>query len=150
MRLSKACAIIVLLGVSVGILACGSKPLQLAEGCKSPDVMGTEDGKLTLTYRFTMPIEPSSVTTGGTVIVSTDRLEFVDGSITFPDEQSFKFKSLQPVEELFPEGRGVLKVRIVGRSRFQEWVADKDGNPVDGDCDGTSGGDFYAEYPYTF
>lgn len=150
MRLSKACAIAVLIGVSVGMLTCGSKPLQLAEGCKSPEVMGTEEGKLTLMYSFTKPVDPSSITSGGTVIVSTDRLEFVDGSITFPDEQSFKFKSVQPVEELFPEGKGVLKVRIVGRSRFQEWVADTEGNPVDGDCDGTSGGDFYAEYPCTF
>jgi hypothetical protein len=148
MRLSKACAIIVLMGVSAGILACGSRPLQPEKNCKSPDVMGTEDGKLTLTYRFTKPIEPSSVTNGGTVIISTDRIEVVDGTITFPDEQSFKFKSLQSMQELFPEGKGVLKVRIVGRSRFQEWVADKDGDPVDGDCDGTSGGDFYAEYTF--
>jgi hypothetical protein len=146
--MSKACAIIFLVGVSAGRLACGGRPLQLAEGCKSPDVTGTEDGKLTLTYRFTKPIEPSSVTSGGTVIVSTDRVEFVDGTITFPDEQSFRFKSLQPREELLPEGKGVVKVRIVGRSRFEEWVADKEGNPVDGDCDGTSGGDFYAEYTF--
>jgi len=132
--------------LAIVVLACAAKPLQLAAGRETAEVLKIEDNKLVLTYKFTQPINPRSVTSGGTIIVSTDVVELVDGKITFPDERSVRFESVQPVSELLPEGGGPVKVRIVGRSRFQEWVADKNGNPVDGDFDGTSGGDFVAEY----
>lgn len=132
--------------VAVGMLACAGKPLQLVAGCETAEVLKLENNKLVLTYKFTQAVDPSSVTSGGTFIVSTDVIELVEGKITFPDERTVRFESLKPVSELLPEGGGMVKVRIVGRSRFQEWIADKDGNPIDGDCDGTSGGDFVADY----
>ncbi len=134
--------------LAVGMLACAAKPLQLVAGRETAEVLKIENNKLVLTYKFTQPINPRSVTSGGTIIVSTDVVELVDGKITFPDERTVRFESVQPVSELLPEGGGPVRVRIVGRSRFLEWVADTDGNPVDGDFDGTSGGDFVAEYLY--
>jgi hypothetical protein len=135
-----------LLSVALTWLACGSKPLQLTEGCDSQDVLKIENDKLVLTYTFTKPISHSSVKNGGTIIVSTESVEMIEGIIIPLGEYSFKFQSLQPVAELFPEGKGVVRVIIVGSSRFHEWVSDMDGNPVDGDCDGTSGGSFVGEY----
>jgi|GEM_PF-2722559 len=146
MHWQRAIIAVAFLGVVVGGLACAAKPLQIIAGGETTEVLKIENERLVLTYKFTRPVDPSSVTNGGSFIVSTDLVELVDGKITFLDEQTLKFESLQPASELLPEGGGMLKVRVVGRSRFQEWVADKDGHPIDGDYDGTSGGDFTAEY----
>jgi hypothetical protein len=147
MHWRRTISVAAFVALGVVVLACAAKPLQLLAGGETAEVLKLENNKLVLTYRFTQPVDQKSVTSGGSIIVSTDVAEMVDGKITFPDEQTLKFESLKPASEFLPEGGGRVKVRIVGRSRFQEWVADKDGNPIDGDCDGTSGGDFVAEYP---
>ncbi len=148
MHWRRTISVVAFVVLAIVVLACAAKPLQLAAGYETAEVLKIEDNKLVLTYKFTQPVDPKSVTSGGTIIVITDVVELVDGKITFPDELTVRFESVQPVSELLPEGGGPVKVRIVGRSRFLEWVADKNGNPIDGDFDGTSGGDFVAEYLY--
>lgn len=129
-------------------LGCGQKPLQVVSGCETEEVMSTENGKLVLTYEFNKELDRSSVVNSGTFFVTVNGGQDIDGIITFPNDKTVKFTSIKPVTEIIPSGQGVIKVRLAGSSRFGEWIADLEGKPLDGDCDGSGGGDFVTEYPY--
>lgn len=141
--------ILLVIGVLAGFLiTCGKKDLQVV--CSPEEVVGMEGDKLTLTYQFNQPVDPSTVVSGISLIVSTDLDPDIRGTITMIDEQTFKFKSLKPVSELFGEAGGKVKVRLVGVSNSGDWIADLDGRPIDGDYRGGFGGDFKAEYLFEY
>ena len=147
MRISKLESILAVLGVVSVWVSCSTETFHPIDPCRTEKAVTVENGKLVLTYRFTQDIRQNSVILGNTMFVSTDRLDSVSGRITFPDARTLKFTSEAPVSELVSAKGGKVYVKIVGTSPFKQWVSDINGNPLDGNCDGASGGDFQVEYP---
>ncbi|NLI99437.1 hypothetical protein GX441_12395 [bacterium] len=138
-------------GVSVVFLfglACGGKGFSVVESPKDSKVVSVENQKLVLTYHFTDPIKESSVILNSTLFVKTNISDSIQGSISFPDRQTLKFTSAQPVDSIFPNGEGEVIVRMVGSSPFKLWITDINDNPIDGNRDGDYGGDYRAAYAF--
>ncbi len=149
MRRWKLVPLMLLVGVIALGVSCGSSTCTLVDAGKAEEVVSIENGKLVLTYHFSKPINPSSVILNTTFFVRTDMIDAVAGKVDFPDEKTLRFVSDAPVEELMsPEG-GKIAVELLGTSPFKYWVADANDIPIDGDCDGTAGGNFLQEYSYT-
>lgn len=146
MRNRKLVTVIVCVVAVAVVVSCGSRALQVIGKAKAEEVVNIENGKLVLTYHFNHDVKPSSVNLNTTFYVSTNAVDSVTGAVTFPDSRTVKFTSLVPAKELFPPGGGKVKVRMVGTSRFKQWVADIYDDPIDGNRDGKPGGDFNAEY----
>ncbi len=146
MRIAKFLMFLILSGSILTIITgCGTSPLQVIESKKT---LSVEDGKLVIIYTFNQPVNRRTVIPNSTFIVSTDSLKEVPGTIEFIDDRTVKFTSSIPAEEALSTNGGKINVRLVGRSPFKEWIADMKGNPLDGDNDGSSGGDYYAHYSF--
>ncbi len=149
MRNRKSVTVVLLLVVFLALISCGSQTLQLVGKGKADEVVKIENGKLVLVYHFNRDVKPSSVIPNTTLYVSTNALDSVTGSVTFPDSRTVKFTSIAPARDLFPPGGGKVTVKMVGTSRFKQWISDLYGDPIDGNRDGKPGGDFKAEYQVT-
>jgi hypothetical protein len=148
MRTSRLFLITGVLLVFLFGLACGGKGFSVVESPKDSKVVSVENQKLVLTYHFTDAIKQSSVILNSTLFVKTNGLDSIPGCICFPDNQTLKFTSAQPVNSIFPSGEGEVIVRMVGSSPFKLWITDLNENPIDGNHDGDYGGDYKAAYAF--
>jgi len=108
------------------------------------------NGRLVITITFNEPVKQSSVVVGKTLIVSGQADNNAAGTLAWsPDGKTVTFTSTKTLDQLIsPRSTtdAFFTLTIIGTDSGQGAVTDASGNRLDGDYDGTAGGDYKMSF----
>ena len=134
---------------------CGSVGGQVFQVTKpTTDAVGASDfefddpnfqGHIVVTVRFNRAADPGSVVVGKTQLFDTPGDHNAGGTLQWNGDQEFKFTTTKNRTDLLKGGGGTdvgFTLTLTGTDKGSGVIKAKDGTVLDGDKDGTAGGDY--------
>ena len=120
------------------------------EQTSSQDFSFDNTGHITIEIRFHAPVRTNTVVVGKTLVLVTDKDPNADGSLKWSgDDREVTFTTDKTAADLLrydPDGHFTLK--LIGTDTGDGAIKTKDGSLLDGDADGTGGGNYKTGFTH--
>ncbi|MCO5191144.1 MAG: hypothetical protein M9928_03085 [Anaerolineae bacterium] len=113
----------------------------------SQDFAITDDGKLEIVVTFTKDIDLSSFVVGKTVVLETEKDSNAGGTLTAVGTDGVKFTTSAEYGDLLVfDPDGFFTLHLIGTDTGDGTILSTGGAALDGDEDGSSGGDYQTTF----